>query len=261
MRHDHAALLAAVPNPCLVMAGDMTIVAANQPCLDACGREQDELMGMPVRIPRADELHERANAVRRFTADASHEVRTPLAALRVQVEAARRHPDDIDVTDLLDHVSDDLDRLENVTTDLLLLSRLEAGLDDRELTDVNLTALVESASAGVGDVRLRLDPTVLTRASSTYLTRLLAILLGATRHPATVTLDRTADYAELRLTSDDPSETSDEPVGDQGGTGLCLAIARAITTAHHGSLHVETHGAHVTLRLPLRAGPRTHPST
>ncbi|MGP3961997.1 sensor histidine kinase [Nonomuraea sp. 3N208] len=211
---------------------------------------------------------------RQFTADASHELRTPLAALRVQVEAAQLHPDDIDLPDLLNHLTDDLDRLEDIITDLLLLSRLEADFD-RTLEEVDLTGLVRTEAARwveSHDVRLGLDPEVTVKGTSTHIVRLLAHLLENARRHATrrveVDLRRAGDHAELTVADDGEgvSPADRERIFQRfvrldtarsrhrGGTGLGLAIARDIASAHHGTLHVEDSadgGARFVLRIPL----------
>ncbi|WP_440082009.1 ATP-binding protein [Streptosporangium sp. LJ11] len=211
---------------------------------------------------------------RQFAADASHELRTPLAALRVQVEAAQLHPDDICLPDLLDHVTNDLDRLESIVDDLLLLSTIESDLD-RTREEVDLTALVETAAArwtDGHDVRLNVEPAVTVEAAPWQLSRLLANLLDNARRHATrrlkVDLRRAGGHAELAVADDGKgiAPADRERVFQRfvrldtarsrgcGGTGLGLAIARDIAQAHRGSLHVEDvteGGACFVLRIPL----------
>jgi signal transduction histidine kinase len=211
---------------------------------------------------------------RQFAADASHELRTPLAALRVQMEAAQLHPDDIDLPDLLNHVTNDLDRLENIVDDLLILATIESDLD-RTREEVDLTTLVETAATrwtDRHDMRLNVEPAVTVEAAPWQLARLLANLLDNARRHATrrlkVDLRRTDGHAELAVADDGKgiSPADRERVfqrfvrldtarsRDRGGTGLGLAIAREIARAHHGSLHVEgavDGGACFVLRIPL----------
>ncbi|MEU4403240.1 PAS domain-containing sensor histidine kinase [Streptosporangium sp. NPDC023963] len=211
---------------------------------------------------------------RQFAADASHELRTPLAALRVQVESAQLHPDDIHLPDLLDHVTNDLDRLESIVDDLLLLSTIESDLD-RTREEVDLTALVETAAArwtDGHDLRLDVDPEVIVEAAPWQLARLLANLLDNARRHAIrrlkVDLRRVGGHAELAVTDDGKgiAAADRERVFQRfvrldtarsrgrGGTGLGLAIARDIAQAHRGSLHVEDvteGGACFVLRIPL----------
>jgi signal transduction histidine kinase len=211
---------------------------------------------------------------RQFTADASHELRTPLTALRLQVEEAQLHTDDIDLPDLLNHLTADLDRLESIIDDLLLLATLEVDLDAR-LEEVNLTSLVEAVAARwtvSHDVRLDLEPAVTVEADSWQITRLLANLLDNARRHATrrlrVDLRRTGDHAELAVADDGqgvhPADRDrifqrfvrldTARSRDRGGAGLGLAIARDIASAHYGTLHVEESvdgGACFVLRIPL----------
>jgi signal transduction histidine kinase len=211
---------------------------------------------------------------RRFATDASHELRTPLAALRLQVEAARLHPGDVDLPELLNHVTAGLDRLEGIVDDLLLLVTIESDLD-RTRQEVDLTALVETVAAGWAirdDVRLDLQPGVTAHAAAYQLARLLGNLLENARrhtvHELKVGLRRTGGHAELTVADDGKGiapadrERVFQPFTrldtarsrDRGGTGLGLAIARDIAEAHRGSLHVEDApdgGACFVLRLPL----------
>ncbi|PZG07025.1 sensor histidine kinase [Nonomuraea aridisoli] len=242
------------------MRPDADCAALPAPCL----RRHEE--GQDLREAHAALLLDRQ---RQFAADASHELRTPLTAIRVRVEAARLHPGDLDLPDLLDHVTDDLDRLEDIVDDLLLLTTIEAGLDGR-LAEVDLTALVEAAAAQ--DVRLDLEPAVTVAAVPRLVARLLANLLDNARrhaaHRSQVSLRRADGRAELAVTDDGPGV----PAADReriferfarldtarsrtsGGAGLGLAIARDIACAHHGTLHVEAAGdggARFVLRLPL----------
>src|SRR5690606_18919130 len=74
---------------------------------------------------------------RQFAADASHELRTPIAGLRAQMESARLYPEETDVRTLVDSALRDTDRLEAIITDLLLLARIGADVDEtREVIDL-----------------------------------------------------------------------------------------------------------------------------
>ncbi|MEU4446764.1 HAMP domain-containing sensor histidine kinase [Actinosynnema sp. NPDC050801] len=215
---------------------------------------------------------------RRFVADASHELRSPITALRAELEIATAHPDLADWPAVVDAALADTDRLQHLATDLLLLSRLDdnpAAAVDQDTVD--LTALVRE------EVELRrtrhaltidtADDPVPVRGSRALLRRLLGNLLdNAERHATTavtVRLTTTGDHAVLDVLDDGPgippehrervfdrfTRLDDARTRDTGGTGLGLPIARRIATTHGGSLHVTGHptgGARLTATLPLR---------
>jgi signal transduction histidine kinase len=211
---------------------------------------------------------------RQFAADASHEVRTPLAGLRVELEEARLHPDDTDLGELLDDALGDLDRVQTIIIDLLLLTGLGADAQ-LVLEEVDLSVLVQAEVARRVDrheVRLDLDPGVRVNAVASQVVRVLTNLLdNAQRHAVQrvrIGLCRRGAGAELTVTDDGQGialadrerifqrfvRLEASRSRDHGGTGLGLAIARDIAYAHHGSLHVEDSadgGARFVLRIPL----------
>ncbi|TMR93949.1 cytochrome P450 [Nonomuraea basaltis] len=210
----------------------------------------------------------------RFAADASHELRTPIAGLRLQVVAAQLHPDDVDLPDLLNHVKGDLDRLENIVNDLLLLARPQADTG-RILQDVDLTELIKTEAARWADrcnLQLDLDPAVTVNAAPGEIARLFVNLLDNARRHAThmveIRLRRAGEHAEVAVTDDGEgiAPADRESVfrnfvrldtarsRDRGGAGLGLAIARDIASDHHGTLYIEDSaagGACFVVRLPL----------
>jgi len=70
---------------------------------------------------------------RRFTADAAHELRTPLAALKTQVEVARRATDDAQRANALDKILEGVDRAARLVEQLLILARADAGVSETVL--------------------------------------------------------------------------------------------------------------------------------
>ncbi|GAA4585426.1 hypothetical protein GCM10023194_28060 [Planotetraspora phitsanulokensis] len=229
------------------------------------------------RLGQADKRAARAlDRQRQFTVDAAHELRTPLAGLRLQLEDAQMHPDDTDLRNLLDHALHDLGRVQSIVADLLLLARLETDAQTT-MEEIDLTALVREAVAhrqGLQEVHFHLDPAVKVGGVPSHITRMLANLLdNAHRHAArTIWIDlrRKGDSAELTIADDGVgiAPTDRERIfhrfvrldsarsRDCGGTGLGLAIARDIASAHNGSLHVEdsaSGGACFVLRMPLAA--------
>jgi signal transduction histidine kinase len=229
-------------------------------------------------LRRLDGARKHAKAVldqqRRFTADASHELRTPITALRAELEEARLHPDQTDLDELLGRALGNVDRLQAIITDLLLLTRITAaGPAERE--NLDLAQLVQEQISQRADrhkVQLTLVAHATVNIAAAQIGRVVTILLdNAQRHAKStvhVQVHRDGDTAALTVTDDGPgiTEANRERIfhpfarldtarcRDHGGTGLGLAIARDIAHTHHGSLHVHdspTGGARFVLRLPV----------
>ncbi|MET8831428.1 HAMP domain-containing sensor histidine kinase [Streptomyces sp. NPDC004610] len=227
---------------------------------------------------------------RRFVADASHELRSPIASLRTQLEVGEAHPELLDVPGAVQ----DTVRLQHLAADLLLLARMDAGekpLDGR----VELTALVREAAAGREGVRVTAggpgeEPErgpvggglveggpveggpVEVAGSRGQLERVLGNLLDNGRRHArsevTVSVRRVGDRAVVEVADDGDGvpeadreriferfvRLDDARSRDDGGAGLGLAIARDVAVRHGGTLTVgagPAGGALFTLRLPL----------
>jgi signal transduction histidine kinase len=218
-----------------------------------------------------DRLERSVNRQRQFTADASHELRTPVAGLRANLEDALMHPDDADLEDTLSAALRDTERLESIITDLLLLARLgTGGGGPQEKIDLAELAAAE-VSGRDADIHRDLAPGVIVTGVPMQLTRLLANLLDNAQCYADGRIDvevrREGQHAVLSVTDDGPGIpmkdreqvfkrfTRLDPARSRnaGGTGLGLAIARDIARAHGGTLNVvdSPRGARFVLRLPL----------
>lgn len=203
---------------------------------------------------------------RRFVADASHELRSPIASLRTQLEVAAAHPELLD----LDGAVEDTVRLQHLAADLLLLARLDAGERPADAR-VDLSALAREEAAGRTGVTVDAEPVEVT-GSRGQLARVLANLLDNGRRHArervTVTVRREGDWAVLGVADDGEgvAEADRERIferfvrldaarsRDDGGAGLGLAIARDVAVRHGGTLTASAApagGALFELRLPL----------
>ncbi len=219
-------------------------------------------------------LEESAERQRRFIADAAHELRSPIASLRAQLEVAHAHPRLLE----LDGLIGDTIRLEHLAADLLLLARLDAGEQPR-VERVELAALIHDELARRTGDRLPVDTvipddSVAVTGSRTQLARVLGNLVdNAQRHAATtvrVSLNRTADHAVVLEVADDGNgvptadrdrifqrfvRLDDARSRDDGGAGLGLAIVADVVNRHAGRIQVGDSadgGARFIVTLPAR---------
>jgi signal transduction histidine kinase len=213
-------------------------------------------------------------AMRRFLADASHELRTPIAALQATIETLLREQPPRPRRDQLEaEVARGTQRLGRLVDDLLNLARLEAN-EPLRTDPVDLVALSESlvaetrsrtsariAFANDGPAIVIGDPDALARA----LRNLLDNAVRAGGDGGSIRVELQQDAMKVRATvSDDgpgvPPEAREQIFqgfvrlngSHAAGTGLGLAITRAIAHQHHGSVRCDDceGGARFTLELP-----------
>lgn len=233
----------------------------------------DEIGLLAATMNRMLERLESASArQRRFVADASHELRSPLASARTTLEVASLHPGTAE--DLLAAIDDalvDHDRLERLTTDLLALARL----DDRRLvvsraaTDVDRLMTDVVARRGEGAIGVSSEVGV-RDVSAQVLTQVLTNLLdNAARHRgARTALRARVEGTGLVITVDDdgpgvptaerehifePFVRLDDARVADSGTGLGLSIVRELLHAVGGSVEArdsDLGGASFVIHMP-----------
>jgi signal transduction histidine kinase len=219
-----------------------------------------------------DRLEGAYRQLRQFTSDASHDLRSPITAMRVQVEEGLMYPNDTDWPQTATIMLTEVERMQALVNDLLTLTRLDAGsFLTREPTDL---ARLVSAELGRRTYRVKvvkdLREGVCAACDRLSIMRLLANLIdNAERHASSqitviVRAEQPAAVVEVIDDGDGIAPELRQAVferftrlkasreRDVGGTGLGLAIAREIAQAHEGSLTIgdNDQGAHFILRLP-----------
>jgi two-component system, OmpR family, sensor kinase len=245
-------------------------------------RTDTELGGLASAFDRMVDALERAvdearasdAATRRFLADASHELRNPIAALQASVETLLREQPERPERDRLEAaVARDGERLGRLVDDLLGLARLEAHAT-RAAIDLAAVArpLVEDARMRApratitlevdGDTSLRGDPDALERVLRNLVDNALAAIRPAGR--VDVCVRRRDGHVEATVSDDGPGVPEHErrriferfvrldPT--KPGHGLGLAIARRIAQQHDGELTCDPARAGASFTLSLPAG-------
>ncbi len=213
-------------------------------------------------------LDETLSAQRRFTADAAHELRTPLAALKLQVELAERAPDGPARATALAELKLGVDRAARLTEQLLTLARLEPEAPTRSFGDVDLPqlardAVVARAALAQGkriDLGIARSAPMHVRGDAASLAMLLANLLdNALRYTpeggrVDVAIDEADGHAVLSVTDTGPGipaaerarvferfhrGTSATDAPEAGGSGLGLSIVRRIADAHDATVTLD----------------------
>lgn len=214
----------------------------------------DMLARLEVSVKRLEE----------FTADASHELRSPVSVIRTTAELALRQArTDEDLRKDMRDILHEATRLTNLIEDLLTLARADSGADSVAFSDVDLATLAREVSVqyrrAVGQRELDLDipeTDAVVRGHAPSLRRLLVILLdNAVRHTADDSSIRVAirnEGEDLILSVEDTGEGIPPDEMDRvfdrfyrvdssrnrskGGFGLGLSIAKWIAEAHGGSI-------------------------
>ncbi len=215
---------------------------------------------------------------RRFVADASHEMRTPLAAIRASAEGAlagNPSPDAYKAT--LETIASSTERLSRLTNDLLLLARTDERLLTTRPETIDMSVVtaeaVEAFTAAHPDcppARLSLAPDLRARADPDEVERIVGNLVdNAFRYggggPVRVTTKGSERDAIVEVRDDGEGIASDDLVrifepfyrvhpeaGEPEGSGLGLAIARSLAERNGGQLSaVSRPGAGATFRLAL----------
>jgi signal transduction histidine kinase len=237
----------------------------------------DEIYRLAVTLnAMLDRIDAATKRQRTFVGDAAHELRSPLASLRLQVEVAQRVGPAKDWPGMLDEVLSDVDRLDQLVKDLLALARSdEAGGVLRRREPVALDQLVTEVAEDYLDARVPVrsstdavsvdgDPEALRRV-------VVNLLDNAVRYARSeVTVDIAVNgngTAELVIRDDGPGIPEDERERvfdrfyrthesrsrDTGGTGLGLPIVRDVIRAHGGTVSLaDNHpGLRATVILPV----------
>ncbi|WP_303909217.1 ATP-binding protein [Thiohalomonas denitrificans] len=227
----------------------------------------------------ADRLRDLLNGQQRLLRDVSHELRSPLARLRIALELAERGESR---DKALVRIGKEADELERLIADVLSLARLESGQGQLEQRKLSLGDLVRQVATDADFEARAKERTVRFEGGEKLVVFGDAVLLrsavenvirNAVRHTAedsevTVTLGREDESALVEVRDHGPGVPEEElaklfrpfaRVGEardrkSGGYGLGLAISRRAVEAHGGGIYaenIEGGGLRVRISLPL----------
>lgn len=290
-------LVVGLPLLLLLLGGTTWVVVTRALApVERIRREVEQITGdqLDRRVPEPpaqDEIHRLAHTMnlmlgrleasrtqqQQFVADASHELRSPLASIRQTAEVARAHPGALPEGELADAVLEEGARMQRLVEQLLILTRADEGaprrsqdidLDDVALAEarrVRRTGLAVDTS-GIAPGRVRGDEVALAQVVRN-------LVDNAARHATQTLAIAVRDVVggvELVVDDDGPGvpeadrgrvferfvRLDEARARDAGGSGLGLAIVREIVAAHGGAVQVSTSplgGARFVVRLPAES--------
>lgn len=294
--HDFVVLAVVAGSATVAVGAAIALLRGIGGPLDGLGRAAHEIAAgdLSARAPHtgmaetdelADSFNQMANSVeslfdarKQLVAWASHDLRTPLAAMQAMLEAVE---DGVSTSEeYMPEMRNQLDRLAGLVDDLFELAMIEASALDLEYADVSLGELVATSVRGfegqarASGVELRTsvsDPEATVRCAPDAIERVLMNLLtNALRHTPSdgtvaVSADRISDGLFVRVDDDGaglpPGETDrvfdhffrGELARSSPGAGLGLAIAKGLVEAQGGEIWAENRpggGASFGFRLP-----------
>ncbi len=247
---------------------------------------QDELARLAATLNQMMTRLERSfAALRRFTADASHELKTPLTVVRAGVERAITRPDTAPETlATLEETLQEVNRMTELLDSLLTLARADEGRAELHLEPVDLRQILEEAGetgellaehAGVGiDIRLPSEPVVVSVDRSRVRQLALNLIENAVKYTprgGQVSVELGSSNGRAVFTVADTgigiapgdlphvfdrfwrADSARTRTSERAGTGLGLAICKWIAEAHGGTIEVQSRpgrGTTFTVGLP-----------
>jgi signal transduction histidine kinase len=235
----------------------------------------DEIARLATTMNRMlDRLEHALAAQRRFVSDASHELRSPITAIRQHTEVALAHPDSTTLAELADTVRTENLRLQRLVDDLLLLARADESalslatatvdLDDLvfdEARHLRGTTTLDVDTSWVSAGRVSGDPDALRR----ILRNLGDNAACYARQRVAFALSERDSSVVLAVSDDGPGIAAADrervferfvqlsEAREHGGSGLGLAIVAEVVRAHGGTVRIDqSHlgGVRVEIRLP-----------
>lgn len=249
--------------------------------------ERDELGSLAGKF---NELLARLDASfeqqRRFMADASHELRTPVAIVRGESEVilAKENRDETEYRESFSIVQSEAERMTRIIEDLFTLARVDAGQQPLQKTTIYLDEILSEAvksfrtlanNRGV-TIKFDMPEEMKLSGDAQLLRRLFSNLIdNALKHAKSrvkLTAERLADSYEIKVADDgagippeaqphvferfyraDKARSRNANVSAGSGAGLGLAISKFIAEAHDGTLVLaesDSHGSIFTIRFP-----------
>ena len=204
---------------------------------------------------------------RRFITDAGHEIKTPLAIIKANLDVIELDPESTDES--LKEIGNQVDRLAGLTSDLVYLSKMEER-DTRPIAaDVPISELAEEAVTSFGalakdngkSIESNIEPMLNVKADVKEIEKLLSILMenavkySTTDEPIRLSLRRDGKNNLLEISNKTREQINKEDIGhvfdrfyrmdesrnsETGGYGIGLSMANAIVTACGGKITAET---------------------
>lgn len=217
------------------------------------------------------------NKQKDFIADASHELKTPLAVIMASADSLEANPNE---KKWLNNIKDETDKMSNLITNLLNLSKLENGITKETYSEVNLSKIIEKSSlvfegvAYENNVKIlsTITPNITFKCNKDEISELLSILLdNAIKHSERKTSIEVKLYKEKDNIIIDVINTGEEIPKDEtekiferfyrldksrnrasGRYGLGLAIAKNIVTNHGGKITASSENGKTTFRTTFK---------
>lgn len=224
-------------------------------------------------------------AARRFSADAAHELRTPLTILRGEIEVALRSSEaPAEIRRTLASCLEEVHRLNSMVEDLLLMARMESNALSAVPKPVNFAEVLEDVGPALRELAARagnictvaVAPPLWIEGYDSLLFRLVfnlaenAIKYTPGGGKIEITLEQQDHSAVLQVKDNGPGIAPEaqeyifdrfyqgDPAREGSGTGLGLALVRAIVELHHGQIHLSSDvGKGSCFRVTLPLSPPT----